>query len=210
MTDSSRIHERQALSNVYTCRHEAGILTFVPISYHSRFGSISSYMFLRDCFFVRALEKIRQRRFVLMRSMSFEPLVFLWLCVSPCFTAVKALPDCNYQGCEFCLFDAKEVRNASNLVFEDIPGLFNQTYESPLRIASPLAYWDSFSVEAQILGILAREYLGLNVTFVNIWDESQSILALMNCPGWFDYNESGCAHPPRTLADAQAMTDDCS
>lgn len=139
--------------------------------------------------------------------MSANLLAIAGFCCTHFIATVSALADCTFQKCTSCLVEEKDLRNASNLIFEDLPGLLNQTYESPLRLAAPLAYWDSFSVEAQIFGILAREFLNVNISYVNVVDENQAILAIMNCPGWEYYDSTRCEQPPRSLAEAQMLSD---
>eukprot|EP00971_Amphidinium_carterae_P258622 5133125-Amphidinium_carterae.1 len=81
-----------------------------------------------------------------------------------------------------CLPNALEERRYISVLGGD--GL---SYDVPLRIARPSAYWDSLSIFGEMVGILVEERLGIAVEYQHCEDEMHCMLAVLNCADWQDY-----------------------
>eukprot|EP00928_Gymnodinium_smaydae_P040368 TRINITY_DN2737_c1_g1_i1.p1 TRINITY_DN2737_c1_g1~~TRINITY_DN2737_c1_g1_i1.p1 ORF type:complete len:1371 (+),score=152.13 TRINITY_DN2737_c1_g1_i1:25-4113(+) len=91
------------------------------------------------------------------------------------------LPECTYEACPVCLADARQKR--VNLTLKASTG---GDYSVPLRLGRCPDGWQSQALFTQIVGILAQERLGVNVAYVDGWDETQLLFAATNCAGWVD------------------------
>ncbi len=96
-----------------------------------------------------------------------------------CRFAAGADPECTFDACPVCLEDA--IHTGVDLHIDGKDGV---TYATPFRLARASGYWDSQSLIQHVLGILLREKLGINVAYIEIMDEKQTVLGLMTCAGY--------------------------